>query len=155
MIKDNVEVATNYRLVICVHDHSRKRPVCPRPRRSRLFRRGMVPSRRREATHRILYLSCIRLSHSKISVRVFCFGRCICHQSLCLPHVRSRKLTEIGTKFRSHNRKSSSMQIAGLGTRGTGTCGTGTAELGHAELGQRDWDMRNWDSFVIVCMKRM
>jgi len=34
----------------------------------------------------------------------------------------------------------SSMQIAGLGTRGTGTCGTGTAVLGHAELGQRFWD---------------
>jgi len=31
---------------------------------------------------------------------------------------------------------SSSMQIAGIGTRGSGTCGTGTAVLGHAELGQ-------------------
>jgi len=50
---------------------------------------------------------------------------------------------------------SSSMQIAGLGTRGTGTCGTGTAGLGHALQRQRDWDMRNWDSFYNVNMGKI
>jgi len=40
-------------------------------------------------------------------------------------------------------KSTSSMQIAGLGTRGTGTCGTGTAGLGQALQGHFDFCYMN------------
>jgi len=57
---------------------------------------------------------------------------------------RHRRCRHSQFHFLANN--TSSMQIAGLGTRGTGTCGTGTAGLGQVLQGQWDWDMRNWDS---------
>ena len=69
----------------------------------------------------------------------FCF---VSHVGSCLAGIRAAEsVVSVGVAvgnccFATKFVASSSMQIAGLGTRGSGTCGTGTAVLGHAELGQ-------------------
>jgi len=52
--------------------------------------------------------TCLLGSLHTVSLRAVCFGRRICLSSVCLFHVKSRKLTEIGAKFRQHYGKSGS-----------------------------------------------
>ena len=47
---------------------------------------------------------CLLLGLHTYSVTAFCFGRCVC--LVCLSRIRSRKLSEIGMKFRHLYRKS-------------------------------------------------
>jgi len=50
----------------------------------------------------------VLLGTHTVSVRALCFGRRVCLSSVCLSRVSSRKLSEIGAKFRHFCRKSGS-----------------------------------------------
>jgi len=50
----------------------------------------------------------VLLGSHTYSVKAFCFGRRVCLSVVCLSCVRSRKLGEIGAKFRRLYRKSGS-----------------------------------------------